>query len=699
MVQYSYTVSSTTANRETWSNQRDYTSLVLSVDAFFDQNSTIGFIQTFPNYVSDITFGMVTGQVISTLIFASGDSPATFTSECTGLNSTSPIDELRCIIPIVGSLQVDSGDKFRFTFVVTSGGNRRLKNTDNNKVYEPESYSGQSVQEVLEFRFDFDVPFYCIQNSSCTDTSNPLQMADDITVTAIRPSWSGWSDAISGVYRYVFEVWKMEYVPGQDGLREPLITSTTNPEPSFITEIMADNITFPVYTPSEPGVYSCILEVNDKANNSIYVRRIVVFDDSSHINVSSSNSLYISTASAETDYMWQTEYNLDGVTDFDVVWTNLFSNHLHDKEHFLSKILTYEPRLSDNINRHGYKQILEEFDDNEGDRTLNETFHLRGIIKYEMAHEIISKPKSVPLDFSWSKISPVSETTSFQMTTRTIGDGDSHQVWIRATDLTSRNHTITTIIHFDKTGPLIHLSNIAYNVNGGSQQFTSRMSVISQDLHSGVLNASYKIVLNETGEVKFQTDIFINNETTEDCAKKADCYCVPMGQCFTRTMTFDFDNCLLAVPLELIDSGTYSLHVTSYNTARLPSFSVIQMGDVGQFNGVNQYPSPSSISIINKTNTEITIQWTNIVTCYQIAQFVIYLHRPDNSTDSFIIDKDSVIYTITGLSPGAPYDIDMYTEYGNGTHLSRSLEALTTVFSTGKYHYSLVLFSLYTAIN
>lgn len=72
MVQYSYTVSSTTANKEVWSNQKDYTSLVLSVDAIFDQNSTIGFIQTFPNYVSDMTFGVVTGQVISTFTFASG---------------------------------------------------------------------------------------------------------------------------------------------------------------------------------------------------------------------------------------------------------------------------------------------------------------------------------------------------------------------------------------------------------------------------------------------------------------------------------------------------------------------------------------------------------------------------------------------------------------------------------------------------
>lgn len=72
MVQYSYTVSSTTANRIKWSNQRDYTSLVFSMDAIFDPNSTIGFIQTLPNYVIDFTFGVVTGQVMSTFAFASG---------------------------------------------------------------------------------------------------------------------------------------------------------------------------------------------------------------------------------------------------------------------------------------------------------------------------------------------------------------------------------------------------------------------------------------------------------------------------------------------------------------------------------------------------------------------------------------------------------------------------------------------------
>lgn len=43
--------------------------------------------------------------------YSSGGS-TTFTNDCTGLSSASPIDELRCIIPIVAPFSVASGDKY-----------------------------------------------------------------------------------------------------------------------------------------------------------------------------------------------------------------------------------------------------------------------------------------------------------------------------------------------------------------------------------------------------------------------------------------------------------------------------------------------------------------------------------------------------------------------------------------------------------
>lgn len=97
-------------------------------------------------------------------------------------------------------------------------------------------------------------------------------------------------------------------------------------------------------------------------------------------------------------------------------------------------------------------------------------------------------------------------------------------------------------------------------------------------------------------------------------------------------------------------------------------------------------PSPTDLSIVNKTNSEVTIQWTNIHTCYERVRSVIYLNQPDNTTMSFIIDKDLDMFTFVGLSPGVTYTIDMYTEYGNSTHFVRSLDPLHATFDTGKNH-------------
>ena len=94
-------------------------------------------------------------------------------------------------------------------------------------------------------------------------------------------------------------------------------------------------------------------------------------------------------------------------------------------------------------------------------------------------------------------------------------------------------------------------------------------------------------------------------------------------------------------------------------------------------------PSPSLISFVNKTNSAVTIQWTNVPTCYQRVRFTVLLHNPDNSTITFEIDNDSSIYTITDLSPGNTYMIEMYTEYGNNTSFARSLEPVNVTFMTG----------------
>jgi hypothetical protein len=64
------------------------------------------------------------------------------------------------------------------TFSATSGGNRELIKINDGSIMGVEFYSDPSVQDVLEYRFDFDVPVHCTQTTSCGD--NPMTMENDI---------------------------------------------------------------------------------------------------------------------------------------------------------------------------------------------------------------------------------------------------------------------------------------------------------------------------------------------------------------------------------------------------------------------------------------------------------------------------------------------------------------------------------------
>lgn len=61
-----------------------------------------------------------------------------------------------------------------------------------------------------------------------------------------------------------------------------------NPVPLYIrvfNETTEEGAHFLTYQPKEPGVYALILEVNDRANNSAYVRRFVIYDPISTVTL------------------------------------------------------------------------------------------------------------------------------------------------------------------------------------------------------------------------------------------------------------------------------------------------------------------------------------------------------------------------------------------------------------------------------
>ncbi|XP_063420410.1 uncharacterized protein LOC134705618 [Mytilus trossulus] len=683
-VKYTYQVNSTEHNL-TWSNQEMFNSMIFELEASFDGNVSFGSLPEYPNYLNKSEFGIVEGTIQFTHTFQSTVKNKTVL-QCTDPSEESPIPALHCNIQLLNTytVPVSSGDIMTLEFMAHSGGYRKLINFGDGVMTGIEFYQGQSVQQTMELRFDFDTPVHCTKTSSCDDS--PMYLEKDITKTPIKPFWSGWEDKISGIHKFTFEVWKLDYVLDKDGLMEPQITNMTNPKPLFLKEmLLKSNISNLQFTPDLSGVYSCILEINDNANNSEYVRRIVIYDKTSDVSVNESRRLLVLSAEVQTNYTWQTIYSPTGISIINVTWEGLFSNQNHSDGHFLASVLPYEPRLSDNMSRHGYKRILSDFDDHEGTRTLNATDNINGITRFELVYEVVGLKKSQTPTTGWYEILPLMESTSVQMATGTVSDGDLLQLWIRAYDIMGNNKTKTSLLHFDKSGPDNFINDIQYNIEDGKTVFTTRFPLIFQDLHSGIENISIDIVLNETGEIKYKTHVDSFSMTKTSCSSTPDCYCVPNGQCFMRSVNLEINNCDLGVPISLINKGTFNLLVTSVNTASLQTRSIFQAGAVKLFKGIDEYASPSAISVVNKTNSQIAIMWTNNPTCYKRHGFVILFYQPDNSSQTFNVDANSTLYTFDGLFPGTKYSVDVYTQYGNGTHNTMSLQPRSVTITTNQF--------------
>ena len=65
-------------------------------------------------------------------------------------------------------------------YKVTTGGYRDLINNNGN-YNDRNIYEGITVENDMILRFDYDVPFHCIEDHSCKPESAPLQLEEDIT--------------------------------------------------------------------------------------------------------------------------------------------------------------------------------------------------------------------------------------------------------------------------------------------------------------------------------------------------------------------------------------------------------------------------------------------------------------------------------------------------------------------------------------
>ena len=227
---------------------------------------------------------------------------------------------------------------------------------------------------------------------------------------------------------------------------------------------------YPSYMPKEPGVYSIILEVGDKANNTVYARRFVLYDPNSRVSINSSFPMYADSAVPATGYKWQTVFGdgTNGATIIRVRWRNHFQNVLHEQNKFLEEILPFQQDLSDmSIDRFNYKHIPEEYDDFEGRRQRNKTENFHGIVKFE----ITTSNANDQIPEAWRDI-PLAE--QFTLTQHGVLNGALVKVWVRGTDILGNSIVDSVLVYFDNTHPsFIGIPSFEKNVGNDPLDFRS----------------------------------------------------------------------------------------------------------------------------------------------------------------------------------------------------------------------------------
>lgn len=261
--------------------------------------------------------------------------------------------------------------------------------------------------------------------------------------------WEGWSDSLSGIDHYGLSIFKL-FTDENGNLREPLQPTTT-------VSFSNLNLSY-VYEPSDKGVYSFVLSVEDKASNRKYTRQLAIYDPTSVISLGTNDGelMYISSANSNTNHSWQSIK-----TEITVNWTNHFVNWVHVNGSFLKQFVT-KP-----INGVYKYYITDNMDDHSGHRSLAAIPNINGIVRFEYGY--VQHTGIEPN--IWRQVSPLKETVTIRFN-GTIHDNDYVVVFVKATDILGNQKTDYTRINFDSTPPNI--------LDGTNLTFTRSKSFLSR---------------------------------------------------------------------------------------------------------------------------------------------------------------------------------------------------------------------------
>lgn len=537
---------------------------------------------------------------------------------------------------------LENGDTMVVTISTKSGGFRELLSLETHSHYSTDYYGNQTSTKQMKFLFDYHPPYHCVEKRNCSSHEQPLIISNDISKGPINISWAGWRDLLSGVYVYNIQVYPLK--PDRTG-----DLTEENPNSPIYVLTNATLPSNPTYLPHSPGMYSILLEVGDKANNTKYSRRLLLFDNESNVTMTTTNPIKVEGAVGEVTNQW-----ISSLYDPIVVnWQGHFQNADHEKYHLLNAVATFKPQT---IMHFRHKNVSSALDDNEGKRTIKKIANKHGITKVEITHRLKDHGGLQP----WTNVDGfLEERTSLNVSRL---DGDTIIISLKAYDAMENVAEDSVLLNVDSTPPTVETPTLIPNIKNGTFAFSSRLNVLTYDEDSGITSLKWRIMPNDSAEIFHQGESEGNK--TQIHPSKEDGDCSSAGGCFYYLHQFEINNCWLKVHKDKLATQVIDIHIDVYNLAMLNSSASTEITHLPSFDGLEEYFGPLDLKVTGTSSDSANVQWSFGPSCYDRTDILLVYNASGSETQIMHPQKDSNYYTLGNLDAETAYTAYMVFEYG-----------------------------------
>ena len=452
--------------------------------------------------------------------------------------------------------------RFEVQSFASAGGFLDILNLDTSTISR-HYYTGVPTFGLSLFIIDIIAPTHCslvAPSNNCLQGQRILDLGGEIvehdTITA---SWGGWIDVPSGVTHYEIQVYPLQLVGGM--LSEMPVSINTTTYNHQTSRVIYEDINI---LPSE-GPYAFVLMTFDLAGNIRLSRRLLLYDNTSIIEIDQTVPLRLISAVPKSEYQWQNSTSdpliVRGVGHF--YNTFLRSNNYlapianssigdidPDFDHPLES--GRYPR-SGTINAQGIVRVLYDvIVDQEGGRSLVS----------------ITPPTNFPYETTDVGIEAV------QIVDTELNDGDSVTVWFQVIDFRFQTNIDFTMVHIDSSPPaLVDLwlewnGDTGLNLHGTDSLLDLTIQFQTYDIHSSIYVVEWSI---RTRHSDVGYGILPVQNVNETICFAPECFCDSLLHCSLAQYSFSPLLSNFFSSSEALHDTDYTLSVTVTNFARLSS--------------------------------------------------------------------------------------------------------------------------------